>query len=179
MATLTLCPRTIVALMSAGFLDPRTVDCNGNTLLHIALEQNNESLARAIASFYKKHPDKAVIEEAINMANEEGDTPLHLAARHYHRNPLLLDLEDAGAKLGVVNLARQVVVHENEVKYDETLSPELTSSVTPSAVFVVQRQPVTISEIMPEISSATLPDYLTFEDNTVSASDVLAPLRRR
>lgn len=178
MGTRALCSETVLTLLDSGFLDPRATDCDSNTLLHLALEQNNKRLISAIVTHYKGASDRGKIKEAINMQNVDKDTPLHLAARHFARSPLVLTLIDAGAKTGIVNKARQVVEFEDEEEEENmiTTTPSMLV-VSPIEIKMPKAPPQQYTE--EDISSATLPEWLTFEDETPrkEEDDILGPFR--
>ena len=65
---------------------------NGNTLVHLAIEKGNkELLTKAIKSGVK-----------INQKNEEGLTPLHLAAMKAHNQDLMMLLLENGADKAIL-----------------------------------------------------------------------------
>ena len=96
---------TVKSLLVSGFLCMRHQNEDGNTLLHISLFQDNPTLTKTLIDHVIKTGDTV----AINLANEDGDTPLHVAARLYPQERVILDLVDAGAKLGVCNNNDEVV----------------------------------------------------------------------
>lgn len=178
MGTRALCSETVLTLLDSGFLDPRATDCDNNTLLHLAIEQNNKKLVNGIVTYYMEARETDAVKKAINMKNVANDTPLHVAARHFPRSELTLALMEAGAKTGIRNNANQVVVFEDDEEEEE--EPVTTPSilmVTP--MMVTPPRPRSESkELMPELSSATLPEWLTFEDTKdEEADDILGPFR--
>ena len=91
-------------------------DCKGNTLLHTSLESNNQMLTSTILNYMTEEADRGDVVKAINLQNDDGDTPLHVSARTYPNSKLILELVSLGAKLGVPNNDNNVVDYDDDDK---------------------------------------------------------------
>lgn len=96
---------TVRILLTSGLLSLNAKSEDGNTPLHNALLQKNLPFAQLLVKFLQQNPNTT----AINAKNNQGDTPLHIAARLFPQQKIVLDLVDAGAKLGIPNKADEVV----------------------------------------------------------------------
>ena len=129
MGTQLLSSDTVYLLYNSGFLDPCVQDCEGNTILHLSLLDKNEELTDTILKCYKEGPQKSKAEEAINLQNIEGDTPLHIAARVYPNSELILALIDLGAQTDVVNKKMEIVSYEELPEEEEEEEERQTTIV--------------------------------------------------
>lgn len=69
--------------------DLNAVDFQGNTPLHLAVQNSNESCVKALL-YYSEHAHLKLLSDAVN---EDGETPLHLAAKWGYASIVRLLLE--------------------------------------------------------------------------------------
>ena len=110
-------------------------DCKGNTLLHTSLESNNQMLTSTILNYMTEEADRGDVVKAINLQNDDGDTPLHVSARTYPNSKLILELVSLGAKLGVPNNDNNVVDYD-DVDDDNRRCTESSDNEPVSLTFV-------------------------------------------
>lgn len=172
---------TVFLLLGSGFLDPCYQDCEGNTLLHLSILDGNHSLTEKLLHFFKQG-EQTHIGRAINLQNNNGDTPLHIASRKFPKSRLVLLLVELGAQMGIPNHANEVVEMEDEeveVEQDtEVIVQSPTTSVTNTIVLLspgwekMLSSTTSSDQMLPQSTencdsnedSVTVPNWLTIVD---------------
>lgn len=94
---------TILFLVEQGIVCPKRKGNGGNTIVHLAFLTGNENVARSVLEVAKNDTD------SLNIQNDDGDTPLHIAVRVFPRHSLLIELLDAGAATSIANGNGEIV----------------------------------------------------------------------
>ena len=90
----------------------KTVDENGNTLLHQFIQEGYGPVSTVDESGYRKTVEKCIALSDINACNKNGETALELAVRDCSGKTIAKLLIEAGADLSFVNpLTRETLLH--------------------------------------------------------------------
>lgn len=141
--------QNILLLMLHANADSTVMDSRRNTPLHLAVDRGHENCVKALL-YLSEHMKVSV---NANAANDNGDTPLHLAARWGYCAIVHILLE-YGANCGLSNKKGQTPL---VVTYSENIAELLRCSATASGIcndaalpsrrsFVKSRQPVSFQQ---------------------------------
>lgn len=131
-----------LALIKEFGCDPKDVERNGTTLLHLACRGKNINLVRTLILDYKFD---------VNVPNRDGDTPLQLATSVYYRNGAELEVaqsltEEFGCDPITCNVGNEILIEAckwNNTGFVETLlkffSPLLTNNEGDTPLHLVSK----------------------------------------
>lgn len=114
--------QNILLLMLHANADPAMTDSRGNTPLHLAVDRGHESCVKAL--LYLSEHMRMLVD--ANVANDNGDTSLHLAARWGYCAIVSILLE-YGASSKTINKKGQT---PSTVTYSETIAELLRCNAT-------------------------------------------------
>ncbi|WP_375319423.1 ankyrin repeat domain-containing protein [Candidatus Tisiphia endosymbiont of Oplodontha viridula] len=92
----------IVRILLAKGFDPNNQNSYGQTSLHRAVTVNSLEIVNLLIKHYKINSNKHPETDLLNIPDQDGNTPLHLAIFHKDYS-ILTALQNAGAKQNIAN----------------------------------------------------------------------------
>ena len=99
---------------------------NRNSLLHVLINEGDLEGFKSMMCIFKdiNKTDKCLVKKIINMKNNDGDTPAHIAVRKSENKNneysiMVETLQSLGADLTIVNKKNEVIVQTGNPPYNE------------------------------------------------------------